>query len=69
MADGCLIFVHLDIGQDLARLIKTIVDDTSDDEYHVKIKDYVCSMNKGYFVSSSHKGLEALMEAIVPIIN
>ena len=58
-------FVHLDIGHDLTRLIKAIVDDAGDDEYHVKIKDYECSMNKGYFVSSPHKGLDALVEAIV----
>lgn len=60
-------FIHLDIWQDLVKLIKAIDDDTSDVEYHVKIKDYVCSINKGYFVSSPHKGLDALVKAIVRV--
>ena len=59
------LYVHLDIGDKLAYLLKTIVEDDSDAETHIKIYDYQSALNKGFFVSSPHKGLQPLVDAII----
>lgn len=61
--DHC--FVHLDKGHDLSKLIQAIVDDNSDEENHVKIKNYLGNMNKGFFVASPHVGIGPLINDIV----
>lgn len=60
---------HLDIGYKLSKLLKPIVDDTSDAEMNVKIYDYKCDLKKGFFTSSSHKGLQPLVDAIINAAN
>ena len=49
--------------------IKAIVDDTSDEEYHINVKDHVFSINKGYFMSTPYKGFDALVETILRAYN
>lgn len=56
---------HLDIGHKLSKLLKSIVDDTSDAEMNVKIYDYKCNLKKGFFTSSPYKGLQPLVNKIV----
>ena len=56
---------HLDIGDKLSKLLKPIVDDNSDAEMNIKIYDYKCNLNKGFFVSTPNKGLQPLIDAIV----
>lgn len=59
------LYVHLDIGYKLSYLLKTIVEDDSDAETHIKIYDYQSALNKGFFVSSPNKGLQPLVDAVV----
>ena len=56
-------YVHLDIGKKLKFFLERIVDDNSDEETHLKIKDYQSSLNKGFFTSGA-RGLEPLIDAI-----
>ena len=58
-------YVHLDIGEKLSELIESIVKDNSDEETHIKIHDYRCDLNKGFFVSSPHIGIQPLVNSIV----
>ena len=53
------------IGHKLSKLLKPIVDDNSDAEMNIKIYDYKCNLNKGFFVSTPYKGLQPLIDAIV----
>lgn len=57
-------YVHLDIGKKLEFFLGKIVNDSSDEENHLKIKDYQSSLNKGFFISGI-KGLEPLINAIL----
>ena len=61
--DHC--YVHLDIGYKLAELIEAIVKDDKDADTHIKIYDYQSALNKGFFVSTPNKGLQALVEDIL----
>lgn len=56
-------YVHLDIGKKLKFFLERIVNDNSDEETHLKIKDYQSSLNKGFFTSGA-RGLEPLIDAI-----
>lgn len=58
-------YVHLDIGKKLSQLIGAIVKDDSDAETHIKISDYRCDLNKGFFTSSPFKGIEQLVTEIL----
>ena len=58
-------YVHLDIGDKLSDLIKAIVNDDSDAETHIKIRDYRCDLNKGFFTSSPHIGIQDLVDDIL----
>lgn len=58
-------YVHLDIGHNLSYLIESIVKDDSDAETHIKIYDYRCDLNKGFFTSSPYIGIQALVDDIV----
>lgn len=60
---------HLDIGEKLSKLLKPIVDDNSDAEMNIKIYDYKCNLNKGFFVSTQDKGIQPLIDAIVKAVN
>ena len=57
-------YVHLDIGKILSHFIDTIVKDNSDEEYHIKIRDYQSNLNKGFFLSGK-KGIQPLVDAII----
>lgn len=65
--DHC--YVHLDIGHKLSDLIEAIVKDDSDANTHIKIYDYRCDLNKGFFTSSSHRGIQPLVDAIINKVN
>lgn len=58
-------YVHFDIGHKLSELIEAIVKDDSDSETHIKISDYRCDLNKGFFTSSPFKGVEQLVDEIL----
>ena len=58
-------YVHLDIGHKLSDLIEAIVKDESDANTHVKITDYRCNLNKGFFLLSPHIGIHDLVEDIL----
>lgn len=58
-------YVHLDIGDKLSDLIEAIVNDDSDAETHIKIRDYRCDLNKGFFTSSPHIGIQDLVDDIL----
>ncbi len=62
-------FVHLDIGYKLTELIGAIVNDDRDAETNIKIYDYRCDLNKGFFTSSPNMGIEPLVEDIVKKAN
>lgn len=62
-------YVHLDIGHKLSDLIEAIVKDDSDADTHVKIYDYRCDLNKGFFKSSPHIGIHDLVEDILSKIS
>ena len=57
-------YVHMDIGYILGHFIETIVKDQSDEEYHIKIRDYQSNLNKGFFLNGE-KGIHKLIDAIV----
>ena len=42
-------------------MIEPIVKDSSDTYTHIKINDYRCDINKDYFVSTPHSGLDTLV--------
>ena len=65
--DHC--YVHLDIGYKLTELIGAIVNDDRDAETNIKIYDYRCDLNKGFFTSSPNMGIEPLVEDIVKKAN
>jgi hypothetical protein len=56
-------YVHMDIGNILGHFIETIVKDQSDEEYHIKIRDYQSNLNKGFFLNGE-KGIHKLIDAI-----
>lgn len=58
-------YAHLDIGHKLSDLIEAIVNDDSDAETHIKIRDYRCDLNKGFFKSSPHIGIQDLVDDIL----
>lgn len=58
-------YVHFDIGKKLSQLIDAIVKDDSDAETHIKITDYRCDLNKGFFMSSPYKGIDQLVAEIM----
>ena len=58
-------YVHLDIGHKLSDLIEAIVNDDSDAETHIKIRDYRCDLNKGFFKSSPNIGIQDLVDDIL----
>ena len=60
-------YVHLDIGHKLSDLIEAIVKDDSDADTHIKIYDYRCDLNKGFFISTPHIGIQPLVDSIVDV--
>ena len=58
-------YVHFDIGHKLSQLIGDIVKDDSDADTHIKISDYRCDLNKGFFTSTTYKGIEPLVAEII----